>query len=65
MAKMITRPTILAAALWVAAEKVDHSRAHAGNWVARRVLMQAEQSTIGVKREPSTVVFNSSKGEVR
>ena len=61
MTTKIVRPTAMAAALFRASEKkVDHA-AQVGakpseTWVARRVLLQAEHSRIGVVVEPSTVV---------
>ncbi len=56
MIKNIARPTAMALALMEAAKKVDHKRPAAEVWPARRVLYNAEHTTLGVKVERSTIV---------
>lgn len=61
MSNTIVRPTALGAALAMAALKVDHTTvnptgkdgvAH-DNWVARRVAINMDTTTLGVYREPA------------
>ena len=59
--KYIARPSAIGAALAAAAMKVDHQSILPTNWVARRVVDNAENSRIGVITEPAVNAHLSFK----